>query len=123
MEREQEVVDFLEREGLSFVYRKNDRNLRYDGNLRASIALARGRYCILHGNDDCLKDSGTLARWHDLLEHHGRPAVAVTNFESWSSGVVARRVTATKLHAGKPEIAQHVFETWLSLRALRSTAT
>ncbi|MBL0174104.1 MAG: glycosyltransferase family 2 protein [Ignavibacteria bacterium] len=103
--REGEIVDFLRASGLSFAYRKNVRNLRYDGNLRASMELARGRYCLLHGNDDCLKDAGTLRRLHDLLEAHGRPAVALTNFEDWSTGEVTRRVAATALLPGVPETA------------------
>lgn len=103
--REEEVIDFLNRENLSFVYRKNERNLRYDGNVRACIALASGRYCILHGNDDCLKDADTLARWHELTESYNRPSVITTNFESWADGVVARRVPTTALHVGSPEVA------------------
>ena len=103
--REQEVIDFLELEHLSFTYRRNELNVRYDGNLRASIALARGRYCLIHCNDDCLKDTATLDRLHDLFEQHGRPGVALTNFESWASGEVTRRVPVTRLHAGGPETA------------------
>jgi hypothetical protein len=103
--REGEIVDFLRTSGLSFAYRKNARNLRYDGNLRAAMDLARGRYCLLHGNDDCLKDAGTLQRLHDLLEANGRPAVALMNFEDWTTGEVTRRVAATALLPGVPETA------------------
>lgn len=103
--REREIVDFLRESRLAFAYRKNERNLRYDGNLRASIALAKGRYCLLHGNDDCLKDADTLGRLWELLEQHGRPGAALTNFENWSDGVVTRRVPATRLHPGGAETA------------------
>jgi glycosyltransferase involved in cell wall biosynthesis len=103
--REQEIIKFLEAEGVSFAYRKNDRNLRYDGNLRASIALARGRYCFLHGNDDCLKDRDTLSRLHSILEDNGRPGVALTNFECWKDGFVTRRVHRTELFPSGPETA------------------
>lgn len=103
--REMEIVDFLRASGLAFAYRTNGRNLRYDGNLRAALSLARGRYCLLHGNDDCLKDEDTLQRLHDLLESRGRPTVALTNFEDWTSGEVTRRATSTSLFPGTPETA------------------
>lgn len=103
--REQELIDFLTDAGLSFAFKTNERNLQYDGNLRASIALATGRYCLLHGNDDCLRDADSLLRLWELLEQHGRPGVAVTNFEQWSDGAVNRRVPATVLHPSGPETA------------------
>jgi glycosyltransferase involved in cell wall biosynthesis len=107
--REMEIIEMLKNEEFAFAFRRNERNLRYDGNLRASMALAKGRYCLLHGNDDSLKDAGTLRRLHDLLEQHGRPAVAVTNFESWETGQVTRRVPVTALYPSGPEIAASHF--------------
>ncbi|MGC4065904.1 MAG: glycosyltransferase family 2 protein [Polyangiaceae bacterium] len=103
--RAMEIVELLDEKGIAYAYRRNDKNLRYDGNLRASISLARGRYCLLHGNDDCLKDSGTLTRLRDLLEENGRPSVAVTNFETWNTGQVTRRLPKTALYAAGPETA------------------
>ena len=104
-EREREILDSLRSSGLSFAYSKNERNMRYDGNLRSAIHLARGRYCLLHGNDDCLKGPETLQRLHDMLEAHGHPAVALTNFEDWTTGELTRRVGATVLLPGLPETA------------------
>src|SRR3989338_3064292 len=53
--REEELVCFLRASGLSFIYRKRDKNGRYDANLRAALAMACGEYCFLLGNDDCLE--------------------------------------------------------------------
>ncbi|HEY9700977.1 MAG TPA: glycosyltransferase family A protein, partial [Allocoleopsis sp.] len=58
--KEQDLINYLKNSGLSFVYKKQEKNKRYDGNLRGSIALAQGKYCILMGNDDALKSSTTL---------------------------------------------------------------
>src|ERR1700722_12253815 len=52
--RGEELQQFLRESQLSFVYRKQEKNRRYDGNLRAAIGLASGEYCILMGNEDCL---------------------------------------------------------------------
>src|SRR4051812_15316998 len=58
--REAELGAFLQQSGMTFVYRKQERNSRYDGNLRAAIGLACGRYCFLLGNDDALASTETL---------------------------------------------------------------
>src|SRR5438445_5809273 len=47
--REEELLRCLEQSDLSFVYFRQGQNLRYDGNLRASIDLSEGQYCFLLG--------------------------------------------------------------------------
>lgn len=103
--RDSEVKDFLLSSGLSFAYRRSEVNLRYDPNLRASMELATGRYCVLHGNDDCLKDSQTLAVMNQFLEENGRPAVLIPNFQDWSSGAITRRVKRSTVVGSGPQIA------------------
>src|SRR4051812_12737947 len=68
--REAELIAFLQQSGMAFVYRKQKRNSRYDGNIRAAIGLARGQYCFLLGNDDALASAETLARVHADLERY-----------------------------------------------------
>src|SRR5258708_6128653 len=65
--REEELIGYLETSGMSFVYRKQAKNSRYDGNLRASIALARGAFCFLLGNDDALATAEVLQSLHDEM--------------------------------------------------------
>ena len=93
--READLLRFLESSQLSHRYVRQDTNLRYDGNLRAAIALARGRYCFLLGNDDGLSTSETLARVAEVLRAHGQPAVALTNYREAETGREYRRVTTT----------------------------
>src|SRR5438552_2765885 len=45
--RQPQVIDYLYRSGLSFVYKGRASNGRYDVNLRESIGLSRGRFCML----------------------------------------------------------------------------
>src|SRR2546422_615489 len=47
--KQHQLLGYLEQSKLSFVYQRQKRNLRYDANLRASIGLAAGRYCVLLG--------------------------------------------------------------------------
>src|SRR6187551_2787372 len=49
-----ELIEYLRGSGIPFVWELQDRNRRYDGNLRGALALARGEYCFLLGNDDAL---------------------------------------------------------------------
>ncbi|MGQ0560709.1 MAG: glycosyltransferase family 2 protein [Gemmatimonadota bacterium] len=95
--REAELRQYLERSRLKYEYVRQEQNLRYDGNLRAAIALARGRYCFLLGNDDGLTERGTLERLAALLRQQGEPNVVLTNYRDAASGRVFRRVASTGL--------------------------
>jgi glycosyltransferase involved in cell wall biosynthesis len=93
--READLLGYLESAGLSYRYVRQEKNLRYDGNLRAAITLARGRYCFLLGNDDGLSTPETLERIAGLLRTHGEPAVALTNYREAEKGRAYRRVEST----------------------------
>src|SRR5437899_1674510 len=66
--RQEELLEFLEASPLAYVYHRQERNRRYDGNLRASIALSTGRYCFLLGNDDGLASTDTVAQVYSEIE-------------------------------------------------------
>jgi hypothetical protein len=103
--RHEEIIACLELSGLDYAYRINAHNLRYDGNLRSAMSLARGRYCFLHGNDDCLTSSETLAHLRRALEDAGYPAVAITNFEDYRTAAPHARVLVESLDAGGADVA------------------
>lgn len=107
--REDEVLQFLNKSTLSFVYRRQSRNKRYDANLRSSIALARGEYCLLLGNDDGLNSPDALARYHELLVRHGPVGVAICNFIQAATGTVIRRAKQTRRLEGGPATAARVY--------------
>lgn len=102
--RHDELQTFLAGSGLKYTYVWQGTSLRYDANLRASVALAKGRYCLLHGNDDCLKDDA-MEKLHRAIVQHGHPAVVIPNFEDWQSGVVTRRIRRTGLGGSGPGVA------------------
>jgi hypothetical protein len=103
--REEELLSYLRQSQLSFVYERHTRNLPYDANLRASIALAHGMYCILHGNDDALAAPETLQQLFDCIEKYGTPGVMITNFEDWRTGTITRRIKTTGIAGTGPRVA------------------
>lgn len=92
--REAELQRFLQRSGLQHTLVRQPVNLRYDGNLRAAISLAKGRYCFLLGNDDGMTTPDSLALVAAALRTHDFPEVALTNYREAESGRDYRRVTA-----------------------------
>jgi glycosyltransferase involved in cell wall biosynthesis len=107
--READLLAYLESSGLSFVYKRRDRNGRYDANLRSALALAKGRYCFLLGNDDGLKAPETLQQVHDLLIQAPQAGVLFTNFEDFTTGQVVRKGRVTRLLGSGPDVAASVF--------------
>jgi glycosyltransferase involved in cell wall biosynthesis len=107
--READLLSYLESSGLPFVYKRRDRNGRYDANLRSALALAKGRYCFLLGNDDGLKGPETLQQVHDLLIQAPQPAVVFTNFEDFATGQIVRKGRVTRLLGSGPDVAASVF--------------
>jgi hypothetical protein len=103
--REEELLDCLRHAAFPFVYQRQPKNLRYDGNLRAAIALAHGRYCFLLGNDDALTDAEALARLAADLQRYGPAGVVISDFEDWSSGQRAYRVRQTANYGAGPRVA------------------
>lgn len=99
------IVELLQKTGRSFALRVQKRNRRYDGNLRSAVALARGRYCFLLGNDDALADVGVLSRFRAVLEAHDLPPVAIANYEEYDGQRTYRRVPRTGILGRGPECA------------------
>lgn len=103
--REDEVLDALRATGLPFVFRKSTVNLRYDPNTRTAIGLARGRYCLLMGNDDALNGPETLAAlWADMQQHEF-PGVVLNDSCDDRSGLRAMRVPDTRNYGAGPRVA------------------
>lgn len=103
--RESELIDFLKTSGLSFSYKRQEKNSRYDANLRASVSLASGRFCFLLGNDDCLASPETLNKLHNELQLYGPVSVVITNYEDFATGKTDRRIGKTGIIGSGPEVA------------------
>ena len=107
--RGEELRRYLDSSGLNVVYRGQELNRRYDGNLREAISLASGRFCLLMGNDDCLASPETLERLHNLLIGQPDVGVVITNFRNYSGDRVFRRVAHTGIVGAGPGVAANCF--------------
>lgn len=103
--REEELIHYLKHSGLSFIYKKQEKNLRYDGNIRTSIALAQGKYCLLHGNDDCLASATILEELHQEIQKYESIAVVIPNYEDWQTGQISKRIQKSCLVGSGVEVA------------------
>jgi glycosyltransferase involved in cell wall biosynthesis len=103
--RQAELLSFLEAQRFPFVYRIQPRNVRYDGNLRAAIGLARGRYSVLLGNDDALNGPEALASLKGAMDDHGPAGVVVPDFEDFATGGRAWRIRHTRNCGSGPQVA------------------
>lgn len=103
--RESELLAFLQQSGLSFTYRRQEHNMRYDGNLRTAIGLARGRYCFLLGNDDSLASTTTLAELHNTICCFEPIGVAITNYAAFTTGERYNRMKRTGVLGNDPTTA------------------
>lgn len=110
--RWKELVDFLKASGLMFRFQRHDRNLRYDANLRASIDLARGRYCFLMGNDDELATPQSLQVLHDKIMAHPYPGAVITNYLEIPSGKAVLRMRRERNLGSGPEVAAANFRNY-----------
>ncbi len=99
-----DILDVLRQSKMPFVWARSEQNLQYDPNLRSSISLARGRYCLLFGNDDMLSGLSALEKVAKELKTYRFPEVAIgphvaaTRFRDFSfvSGIVLDRALAQK---------------------------
>jgi hypothetical protein len=107
--REQELLQALRESGLSYVYRRTESNLRYDGNLRSAMSLASAPYSFLLGNDDTLRDPQTLGDLERAIRANGNPAVVFTNFADFVNGEVTERVKRNAVIGAGPLVAAAVF--------------
>lgn len=107
--RQEQLIDYLKSSGLSFIYQRQEINLRYDGNIRASIALATGKYCFLHGNDDCLTSENTLQELYAEIAKNNFLGVIIPNFQDWTTGEITRRIRTTQTYPAGVETASTHF--------------
>jgi glycosyltransferase involved in cell wall biosynthesis len=103
--RENEVIEALRATGLPFIYQKSHINLRYDPNTRTAIGLARGRYCLLMGNDDALNGPDALAELWTEIQRHDYPGVVLNDSCDDRTGIRAMRIRTTRNYGASPRVA------------------
>ncbi len=107
--RSDELLNFLRGLDISFAYRRQPQNTRYDGNLRSAIELASGKFCFLLGNDDALASSKVLEELHDRMLAFEAPGVVITNYRDYGSGQTIQRVKGEHMLGADPSVAVQNF--------------
>src|SRR2546427_166085 len=110
--RKEEILDFLYDSQFSFCFAEHKENLRYDPNLRSSIRLAQGKYCLLFGNDDMLAQATTLESMAIELKAHDFPEVVITNYQELGTQTTFRRMPRTEVIGAGPHVAVNHFRSF-----------
>lgn len=116
--REHELLAELEALHAPYVYYRQPRNGRYDVNLRGSISLSSGTWCLLMGNDDCLAGPNVLAEFEEELKRHPETGVAIANYEEFDGSKMFRRVTGAGIAGSGPRIAVSRFRNFSFVSAV-----
>lgn len=102
------IPAYLKDSGLRYRFQRQEHNLGYDANLRASLEMGKGDYLFILGNDDALIGENALEELAEVLEKHGRPEVLISNYRIWQEdgeGQAISRVLQTAQFQGGPETA------------------
>jgi glycosyltransferase involved in cell wall biosynthesis len=98
---------------IRFYYIRQQKNLGYDGNVRASLAAASGDYLFLLGNDDALAKNDTLSTLAVILEKLDCPDVAFTNYYPYGKpDQVSPRAQKTCVIGSGAEVAVRTFRSF-----------
>src|SRR5574343_1233866 len=76
---EEKILKYKEISSYTITYHRFEKNKGYDRNLRNSIELATGDYCIILGNDDTLNNDDDLQKLVDFLEGNDLPDIGFCN--------------------------------------------
>lgn len=88
------------------VYKRNEKNLGFDRNLRQSLELASGEYLLVLGNDDSLTYQDSIERLVQFLEGNQHPDIGFCNYvEEKDQESIIKRAALTKVFPGNPETA------------------
>ena len=107
--RHDDVVSLLREMNVPFRYEWSDTTLPYDVNTRTAMGLARGRYCVLMGNDDGLSEADTLGKLAREIERISFPGVVLSDFADATTRVPERRIREFQVCGSGPRVAAEHF--------------
>ncbi len=88
----EEITELVKTYKYPLIYHKHPVNVGYDANLRKSLELATGDYCIMMGNDDTLKGASAIKDLVDFLRKKDLPELGFCNYvEDYSHDAVMAR--------------------------------
>ena len=90
----------------SLTYFRHPKNVGYDANVRKSLELATGDYCILLGNDDTLKAGDGIEKLVSFLKENKLPELGFCNYvEAHSPDIVITRAPSSTVIGSGEEVA------------------
>ncbi|AKD24668.1 Glycosyltransferases involved in cell wall biogenesis [Polynucleobacter duraquae] len=89
--------NYLTTHNINHSISRANKQRRYDENIRNSIAISKGKFLILMGNDDLLKDENSLQDLYKILNclDYSNFGFLITNFQDLESGSTYYRVGET----------------------------
>lgn len=100
----------LSDEQIKFKYTRQEKNLGYDANLRASLEAGTGEYLFILGNDDGLNGSDAIQKLVDHLKQYDYPEVTFCNsMEYGIENSTQYRTNITGVFGKGPEVAIQLF--------------
>lgn len=102
----QEIEQLLSNYRYQITYYRHEKNVGYDANLRKSLELATGDYCMMMGNDDTINKVDDIEQLVSFLRVNDLPEIGFCNYvEDHSRTTVIARAAETKVVGSGEEIA------------------
>jgi glycosyltransferase involved in cell wall biosynthesis len=100
---EEEIARFARTYKYPIIYYRHPVNVGYDANLRKSLELATGDYCIMMGNDDTLNAAHQIADLVAFLKKEQLPELGFCNYteDHNPAGVMARANCTAVIGSGE----------------------
>jgi glycosyltransferase involved in cell wall biosynthesis len=77
---EDEILKLIPKYKFPIIYQKNKRNIGYSANLRRSMELASGEYCLILGNDDTTYSNDAVQILVNFIQQNNYPDIGFCNF-------------------------------------------
>ena len=98
---------------IKFTYIRQQKNLGYDGNLRASLEPGKGEYLFILGNDDALAETNTISMLVEKLQTLNFPEIAFVNHLEYADrSLISRRAQKTQVIGRGPYVAAFVYRSF-----------
>lgn len=106
----EEIATVMQDYPFTLLYHRFEENQGYDRNLRKSIELSSGEYCVVIGNDDTIYGEKSLQFLADFLQHNNLPDIGYCNYYQGEVAMeLVERALETKVHGHGIECAlKHV---------------
>jgi glycosyltransferase involved in cell wall biosynthesis len=109
----QEIENLIPGYKYPIIYHHHAVNIGYDANLRKSLELATGDYCLILGNDDSLNLADGVGKLAGFLDDNDRPEIGFCNYiEDDNPSAIVERAAITGLIGSGEAIAAKFYRSF-----------